>query len=177
MDKIGPLDRWMLGRAFTILLNLTTLAVVGPLTVRAALDWAAQIRNEPEAAEGDPVHRLTERQASVGILLVALGVVLEGRHTFVRRVLKVHGLAHLPGQEEFTEHCELFGFYVLVVGLLIECCGELTKYLDLHQRPALLAFGGVSLVLNAVAIGCQVRLIGKVARLKLPPGEARRTRG
>lgn len=171
MKQLGLLDRILLGRTFTIGMNLFVLAIVAPITFDQALDWFAQVRVALGLAlRDDELGSAFAKQGAVGVVLVALGVILEGRHTFLLRVKKVHHIEHLPGQEEFCDLCELFGFYILVLGLLIECFGEIVKFFDTRHPLALLAVSGVSILLEAVAVLFLLRLIGKVCVLRLSDG-------
>ena len=175
MDKLSLLHRIMLGRTFTLVMLLTTLGVLVPITVNEVRDWLVRFERGAGKTEGEDLLLAFPGQAPIGVILVALGVVLEGRHTFLRKVLKLYGLQELPGQEEFCDHCELFGFYLLILGLGIECFSELTKFIGLNNHFALLGFGGASLLLNAVAVLFLLQLSIRVARLRLTDAPATST--
>jgi hypothetical protein len=172
MDKLGRLHRIMLGRAFTLGMLFTALVVLVPITVNEVRDWFVRFEREANTIEGEDLLLAFPGQAPIGVILVALGVVLEGRHTFLRKVLKLYRLQELPGQEVFCDHCELFGFYLLILGLVIECFSELTKFIGLNNHLALLGFGGASLLLNAVAVLFLLQLSTRVARLRLTDAPA-----
>jgi hypothetical protein len=165
MDKLSLVHRIMLGRAFTIGMIAVALGLVVPITWVEVMDWVFPAQASATAG-ADPLGA-QHGQASVAVVLVALGVILEGRSTFVHKVMKIYRLHHLPGQEEFNDTCELYGFYILVLGLLIECCGELDKFFGLQSRWALLVFGGLSVALNLAAMVFLLRLCVEVARLRL----------
>jgi hypothetical protein len=170
MEKLGLLDRFLLGRTFTVAMNLGTLALVALITFGEIWDWTA-LPSPPSArtptVEGGELHGTLMRQGAIGVVLVALGVVLEGRRTFLHRVMRVYHLEHLPGQEEFTDTCELFGFYILVLGLLVECFGEFVKFCDTHHWLAKHFFCGMSIALNLTAMVFLLRLSLRVFRLRL----------
>lgn len=157
MDKLGLLNRFLLGHAFTILMNLATLAIIVPVT----FNEVKMLR------EGSELLHAFESQSVVGVLLVALGVVLEGRHTFVLRVMKLYKVDHLPGQDEFSDTCEIYGFYVLVLGLLIESFGEMVKLFGIQHHLALLGFSGLSIALNIISCVVILQLCVKVFRIRL----------
>src|SRR5262249_22822051 len=152
----------MLGRTFTIAMILITLAIVATITASELMEWHASSKRTPTTSgKGEELLGVFSGQAPIGVVLVALGVILEGRHTFVRKVLKIYRLEHLPGQEEFSDTCELFGFYILVLGLLSECFGELVKFYGMYYYIALIIFGAMSIVLNLIAIIFLLQLIVK----------------
>ncbi len=161
------MHRIMLGRAFTIIMILFNLAVVLPITVQEVFEWLSRWSHVTKAAAGEDLLLAFPGQGPVGVILVALGVVLEGRHTFLRKVLKLYQLDDLPGQEAFCDACELFGFYLLILGLVIECFSELTRFTGINNNAVLLAFGAASIVLNVVAIVLLLQLTYQVARIRL----------
>lgn len=167
MDKLSFVHRVMLGRAFTLAMILANLGIIVPITVKEVIDWLARCNHVSSVVEGEDLLLAFPGQAPVGVILVALGVVLEGRHTFLRKVLKLYRLDHLPGQEAFCDLCELFGFYLLILGLVIECFSELIKFIGANNHLVLLLFGAASVALNAVAIAFLLQLAGQVARLPL----------
>lgn len=167
MEKLSLVHRIMLGRAFTIAMVLGNLAIIVPITVKEVLDWVARCNHVTMPAEGEEILLAFPGQGPVGVILVALGVVLEGRHTFLRKVLKLYHLEHLPGQEAFCDACELFGFYLLVLGLVIESFSELIKFIGASNHLALLVFGAASVALNVLAIAFLLQLTVLVARMQL----------
>jgi hypothetical protein len=170
MDKLSLVHRIMLGRAFTLMMVLVNIGVIVPITVQEFFDWLARWSEVRGLASGEDLTHVFPGQGPIGVILVALGVVLEGRHTFLRKMLKHYQLDELPGQEAFCDICELYGFYLLVAGLVIECCSELVKFVGVHNHAVLLTFGGVSLVLNSIAIVLLLQLSFGVARLQLWEG-------
>lgn len=168
MVKLGAIHRFLLGRPVTMAMNLLTLFLITLVTISEVQEWAVPrpLSATVEAGSNEG-HSGFARQGAVGVVLVALGVILEGMSTFVHRVKKVHQVEHLPGQDEFNDICELFVFYLLVLGLLIECFGELVKYLDIHQGLGLYAISSLSLALNAIAMVTLLRLCLHVLRLRL----------
>lgn len=167
MDKLTLVHRIMLGRTFTMVMILVNLAVIVPITIQEGLDLLTRGDHLASVPDGHDLLLAFPGQAPIGVILVALGVVLEGRHTFVRKVLKLYHLDELPGQEAFCDECELFGFYLLVAGLVIECFSELTKFLGLKNQAVLLIFGAGSLVLNGIAVVLLLQLTWRVARIQL----------
>jgi hypothetical protein len=167
MAKLTLMHRIMLGRAFTLGMVLVNLGVIVPITVQAALDWLAYRSHMTSAAQGEDLLLAFPGQGPIGVILVALGVVLEGRHTFLRKILKLYRLEELPGQEPFCDVCELFGFYLLVVGLVIECFSELVKFIGVQNHLVLLVFGAASILLNTIAIVLLLQLCSLIARLSL----------
>ncbi|MBX7223215.1 MAG: hypothetical protein K1Y36_25090 [Blastocatellia bacterium] len=168
MHKLGLIDRVLLGRGFTLAMNAVTLVILAVITVRDVLVWVALTKDLANpTSRGLSLHDAFSQQTTVGVILVALGVVLEGRHTFVLRVKKVYQAEHLPGQEEFCDLCELYGFYLLVMGLAVECFDEFMKFFDLHHPFALFGFCGGSVVLNAISMVFLVQLSLKILPLRL----------
>lgn len=155
----------MLGRAFTIMMNLAVFAIVAGITFNELSSLLILYKNMISEGSKVPVEFL--HQSAVGVILVALGVVLEGRHTFVLSVMKFYKKNHLPGQEEFSDACELFGFYILIMGLMVECFGELVKFVDIDHPVTMIIFCCVSIILNLFALGFLLRLSVKVSRFKL----------
>ena len=167
MDKLSLVHRIMLGRTFTIAMVLVNLVVIVPITVTELHDWFLHWGNLSKAAEGEDLLLAFPGQGPIGVILVALGVVLEGRHTFLRKVLKLYGLDHLPGQETLCDLCELFGFYLLLVGLVVECLSEFVKFIGVNNHGVLLTFGAASLLLNTIAVLLLLQLSYLVARVQL----------
>jgi hypothetical protein len=167
MDKLTRVHRIMLGRTFTIAMILVNLCVVVPITIQEIHDIMIQGGQAAHSFQGEELLHAFPGQGPIGVILVALGVVLEGRHTFVRKVLKLYQIDELPGQEAFCDDCELFGFYLLVLGLGIECFSELIKFLSVRSQLALYTFGGTSILLNTIAILLLVQLAVRVAQIDL----------
>lgn len=167
MDKLTLVHRIMLGRTFTIAMILVNLGVIVPITVQEIHDVFARHSQSAQSLHGEELLHAFPGQGPIGVILVALGVVLEGRHTFLRKVLKLYQLNELPGQEAFCDDCELFGFYLLMLGLVIECFSELVKFLGLSNAPALYIFGGTSVLFNTIAILLLIQLIVRIAQIEL----------
>lgn len=162
MDKLSRLERFLLGRSFTIGMNLVALGLLLLIAANEIQGWLMLVRSGEGA--GAAAH---SKSGAAGVILVALGVILEGRHTFVNRVMKVHNLDAIPGQEEFSDICHVYGFYLLITGLFIECLGELVKFIDPHLSILHGALQALTTGLNLLAIAFLCILIVKVARMDL----------
>lgn len=153
--RISKLNRFLLSKAFLLIMNIATLLIVIVITYHLGSHFVEHFNHgahERGEALSETVALLME-QETIGILLVSIGVVLEGREVFARHVFRVNDFDNMPEQDELNLACEYYGFYILVVGLLMETANQLSAVFE-HQHNLVIAIQGLfNLPLNLLAIG------------------------
>ena len=122
------------------------------------------------------VQQLIDDGETIGVLLIATGVLLEGRESILKRALREDGrdddTLHLSAVERDLEY---YGVVLLIIGLTIELIVAITSYLNEHARaiqvflsvePTFVAF--TSVVTSFLIIAGIVALIRVIILTYLP---------
>jgi hypothetical protein len=174
--KPRRLHRIMFSKMFTlgialppivIILGIVASEVVTYLAYFKILDWPLSPRPGGEGI----LEEAFLRQWSIGAILVAQGVLMEGRETVYHRTRVEEGFGPLLGQDQCNALSEVQGFMVLTVGLILELFIEATKLFHMRSDLALVIAGGVALVLDALAVGLLLYHAYLVIRLPMSTEE------
>jgi len=142
MSTSHILTRLLANRYVLALVVLCSLVVVVGLFVREL--WILMGTNGLHAVA------IEDEQETIGVLLVGLGVLLEGRELWTRKFAGLEVSETTHGNLNFA--CEFYGFHLLVLGLLIEVLDQGMAFFSEYFVVVAIFEYGLYLPLNLLAI-------------------------
>jgi hypothetical protein len=156
MDASRQISRLLANRYFLATLVFASALVILGLTVREILILLGK--------DGLHAVAIMDEEETVGVLLVGLGVLLEGRELWTRKFA-----GKREGESKFGTlnfDCEFFGFHLLVLGLFIEVVDKLMTFVANQHWVIMILEYGVYLPLNLLGIWLLMRTFFQILTAK-----------
>jgi hypothetical protein len=132
-------------RHFLLFVTLLVLA----LTLTTVVQQILYLLNDGSIKN---IHQLMLTEASLSILFVGLGIVLDGRGILVSWANRVSDQQLHVEDSLLNHHCEYYGLLIAGVGLLIEVIDQVCKFFYDQDAVVMILHYGVSFPLNIAGL-------------------------